>query len=313
MKRREFLSYLTAGMGVAALEGKAVRRLRRSRRISPSAYLLSQRIGVSSWSFHNFFPQTRPRDYRGSDETLALLDFPRMIADRYKIHHLEFGALHFASTELAYLDELHSQLFRARSYLENLSIDVNELSTQCGLSDANESVRSAAVEIAKKWIDIAAHLRARSISCDPGKINPQNQAPTIDSYRKLVPYASRKGIHLLVENRRGVGSDRPEDLVKLITAVNSRYFGVLPDFGYFPDATTRVRGLNVLFNYASTVCHATGLEFDAKGNETKYNFADCNEIAKREHFRGVYSVEFEGSGDAYSGVQNVINELLRYV
>lgn len=313
MKRREFLGYLTVGMGAAALDGKAGRRLRRSRRISHSAYLLDQYVGVSSWSFRNHFPQTRSSDYQGAGETFALLDFPRMVADRYKVHHLEFVAPHFASMEPAYLDELRSQLSRAHSYLVNLSVDVNELSTQDGLSDANESVRGAAVEIARKWIDVATHLRARSISCDPGKINLQNQAPTIDSYRRLVPYASRKGIHILMENRRGVRSEGPEDPAKLIKAVNSRYFGALPDFGYFPDARTRVRGLEVLFNFAPTVCHATGLEFDSKGNETKYNFAECVEIAKREHFRGVYAVEFEGSGDASAGVQNVINELLRYI
>jgi len=30
-----------------------------------------------------------------------LLDFPEMIADRYKVHNLEFCAPHFASTEKA--------------------------------------------------------------------------------------------------------------------------------------------------------------------------------------------------------------------
>ena len=311
MKRREFMGYLAGGLAAAVLNGKAVRSFGRSHRVSHSTYLLSQRIGISSWSFHNYFPQTRPRDYRGPDAKFALLDFPHMVADRYKVHHLEFVAPHFASTEPAYLDELHSQLFRARSYLVNLLLDITELRTEGGLSDPSESVRGAAVESAKKWIDIAVHLRARSVRCDPGKMNPLNLAPTIDSYRKLVAYAGRKGVRVIVENHGGVGSEHPEDLVKLFKAVNSTYFGALPDFGNFPDAETRARGLALLFHYAPTVCHAKGLEFDAEGNETKYNFAGCVEIAKRERFRGVYSVEFEGSGDAYVGVQNVIDELLK--
>jgi len=311
MKRRMFMGYLAGGVAAGILKAKAGLPLGRSRRISHAAYLLSQRIGVSSWSFHNYFPQTRPKDDQGSDETFALLDFPHMIADRYKVHHLEFVAPHFASTEPAYVDELRSELFRARSYLVNLSIDTKELRTQGGLSDPNESVRGTAVEAARKWIDIAAHLHARSVRCDPGKLNPPNLAPTIDSYRKLGGYAGRKGVRVIVENHGGVGSEHPEDLVKLFKAVNSRYFGALPDFGNFPDARTRARGLALLFPYAPTVCHAKGLEFDAEGNETKYNFLRCVEIAKRERFRGVYSVEFEGAGDPYVGVQNVINELLR--
>jgi sugar phosphate isomerase/epimerase len=307
------MGYLAGGVATAALDRKAGRVLGRSRRFSHSTYLLSQRIGVSSCSFHNYFPQTRPRDYHGPDETFALLDFPHMIADRYKVHHLEFVAPHFASTERAYLDELRGQLFRAGSYLVNLPIDINELWTEGGLSDPNESVRGAAVEAARKWIDIAGHLHARSVRCDPGKVNPLNPAPTIDSYKKLVAYAKRKGVLVIVENHGGVGSEHPEDLVQLFKGVNSRYFGALPDFGNFPDAETRARGLALLFPHAPTVCHAKGLEFDAQGNETRYNFPGCVEIAKRERFRGVYSVEFEGPGDPYVGVQNVINELLRGV
>jgi hypothetical protein len=311
MKRREFMGYLAGGLAAATLNGKEGFSPGRSRRISHSAYLLSQRIGVSSWSFHNYFPQTRSSDHRGPEETFALLDFPHMVADRYQVHHLEFVAPHFASTERAYLDELRSQLIRARSYLVNLPIDIKEMWTEGGLSDPKESVRGAAVEAAKIWIDTAAHLRARSVRCDPGRMNPQNPTPTIESYRRLVAYASRKGIRVIVENHGGVGSEHPEDLVKVFKGVNSRYFGALPDFGNFPDAKTRARGLSLLFPYAPTVCHAKGLEFDAQGNETKYNFPRCVEIAKRERFRGVYSVEFEGSGDPYQGVQNVINELLK--
>ena len=305
------MGYVAGTLAAATLNGKETLLLGRSRRISHAAYLLSQRIGVSSWSFRNYFPQTRDSDYHGPQQTFALLDFPRMIADRYKVHHLEFVAPHFASTERAYLDELRSQLFRAGSYLVNLPIDIKELWTDGGLSDPSESVRNAAVEAAKKWIDIAAHLHARSVRCDPGKMNPQNLAPAIDSYGKLVAYASRKGVRVIVENHGGVGSEHPEDLIKLFKSVNSRYFGALPDFGNFPDPETRARGLALLFPYAPTICHAKGLEFDAQGNEMKYDFPRCVEIAKRDRFRGVYSVEFEGTGDPYQGVQNVINELLK--
>ena len=295
------------------LDGKEGLLLGRRRRISHSTYLLSQRIGVSTWSFHNYFPSTQSQDYHGPDDTFALLDFPEMIADRYKIHHLEFVAPHFASTNPVYLDELRNKLIRAHSYLVNLPIDIKEVSTGGGLSDPSMSVRDAAVQASMKWIDIAAHLRARSVRCDPGKMNPQNLAPTVDSYKRLVAYARRKGVRVIVENHGGVGSEHPGDLIKVFKSVNSTYFGALPDFGNFPDAKTRARGLALLLPYAAVICHAKGLEFDAHGNEIKYDFPACIEIAKRERFRGVYSVEFEGPGDPYGGVQDVINELLRYV
>ncbi len=297
----------------ATLGGKAGLSKRRSHRFSHSAYLLSQRIGVSSWSFHNHFPMTRSQDYSGSIDTFALLDFPAMIAKRYRVHHLEFVARHFASTEPAYVEELRSQLVHARSQLVSLSIDIKEMQSAGGLSDPHQSVRDGVVDAAKKWIDIAARLRARSVRCDPGEIDPQNLAPTVESYKRLVAYSGRKGVRVVVENTGRIGAEHPEVLVKIIKAVGSRYLGALPDFGNFPEAGSRARGLALLFPYALTLCHANGLELDAQGNETDYNFPACIQIAKREGFRGIYSVEYEGFGDSYQGVQGVIDELLRYL
>jgi hypothetical protein len=92
MKRREFMGYLAGGLAAATLDAKERPSPARSRRISHSAYLASQRIGVSSWSFHNYLPQTGGSDYSGPEETFVLLDFLHMVADRYRVHHLEFVA-----------------------------------------------------------------------------------------------------------------------------------------------------------------------------------------------------------------------------
>lgn len=307
------MGYLAGGLAAATLDGKGGLLMGRSRRLSHSAYLLGQRIGVSSWSFRNHFPKTRNRDSGRANETFALLDFPSIIAKRYRVHHVEIVAKHFASTEPTYVDELRTQMIHARSRLASLSIDIQEMQTEGGLSDPRMSVRDDTVEAAKKWIDIAARLRALSVRCDPGTIDPENLAPTVESYQRLVAYSSGKGVRVVVENTGRIGAEHPEVLVRLFKSVGSRYLGSLPDFGNFPDAKRRMRGLALLFPYALTVCHANGLEFDAQGKESDYNFPACVQIAKRERFRGIYSVEYEGLGDPYQGVQNVIDELLRYV
>ena len=99
----------------------------------------------------------------------------------------------------------------------------------------------------------------------------------------------------------------------LFTGVGGDYIGALPDFANFPDETIRMKGLEMLLPYARVVCHAKGLEFDAAGNETKFNFPKCIEITKKAGFKGVYSVEFEGPGDPYTGCQKVVNNLLKYL
>jgi hypothetical protein len=37
------------------------------------------------------------------------------------------------------------------------------------------------------------------------------------------------------------------------------------------------------------------------------------EIARQANFRGVYSIEFEGPGDPYAGIQKTLDELLKYL
>jgi sugar phosphate isomerase/epimerase len=315
MKRRDFLTSLAAGASVAlAGDGASPQHNRRAKaHRSPPAPSKLDRVCVSSWSFHNFFESTRESGAPEPVERFVLLDFPQIIADRYKVHNLEFVAPHFASLEAAYLNELKWNLSGARSRLVNIAVDIKELQDGGGLSDPNPAVRTAAVEASEEWIDVAKQLGARSVRCDPGAIDPEDLTTTIESYRKLAAYGRSKGVAVLIENHGEVGSAHPEALAQIFRALSGPFVGALPDFGNFPDNETRLRGLPILFSYARTVCHAKGLKFDGNWNETAFDFQKCVQISKDARFHGVYSIEYEGSGDAYAGVQAVVNELLRYL
>jgi sugar phosphate isomerase/epimerase len=294
---------------------------RRSFLLSPAAGTLlrgaggpkSTRIGISTWSFHNFFTATR-------DEGLPplpgkpwnVLDYPEMIADRYHVHEMEIVAPHFASMEPSYIREVKSRLERAHSRVVNIPVDIKELWEAGGLSDPNPKVREAGIAACKKWIDFAHDLGAKSVRCDPGKINTADLKLTVSSYKALASYGATKGIFVIIENHGGVGSEHPEELVELFKAVGANC-GALPDFGNFPDEATRQKGLRLLFPYALTVCHAKGLKFDDKGNETMFHFAQCVKTSKAAGFKGVYSIEFEGEGDPHAGVQHVVDELRKYL
>jgi len=315
MIRRDFLARLAGGAlaagrlplsdaFAAAAQGHASRLSSGDKR---------ERIAISTWSLHNYFQSTRDKDFTLPGPMLALLDFPEMIADRYKVHTLEFCAPHFASSEPAYLQELRSRLVRVHSHLVNIPVDIEEIWTQGGLSDPDKKVRESAVSASKKWIDFAAGVGSRAVRCDPGKMDPKNLAPTVESYKALAAYGKAKGVQVIIENHGGVGSEHPEELVSLFKRVGTNFLGALPDFGNFPDEPTREKGLAALFAYAHVVCHAKGLEIDASGNETKFNFPKCVEISKKAGYKGIYSIEYEGPGDPYQGVQMVLDELLKYL
>lgn len=314
MKRRDFFTRVAGGLTAVGL----AERLGKSRAAAldtASAGPADKRklIAVSTWSLHNYFASTREREFNLPGKMLELLEFPEMIADRYKVHHLEFCAPHFASTEPSYLKELAARLAQAHAQVVNMPVDIPELWHRGGLSDPDPKVRAKGVEGSKKWIDVAVAIGSRAVRCDPGRMNPQDLAPTIESYKELAAYGKSKGIYVTIENHGGVGSEHPEELVNLFKGVSSDFLGALPDFANFPDEPTRQRGLKLLFPYAQVVCHAKGVEFDAQGDETTFDFPASVEIAKQSGFKGVYSIEFEGPGDPYVGVQKVLDELIRFL
>ena len=302
MQRRDFL--IRSSLGLAVSIAPAARAQK------PDAP--PDRIGISSWSFHNFFRATLDEKLAAPAKPWDLRDFPEMIADRYHVHQLEMVAPHFESVKPAYLREVKNRLARAHSHLVNIPVDIDELGVKGGLSDPDPKIRETAIAASARWMDVAGELGAKSVRCDPGKINRADLSNTISSYKKLAAYAASKNLYVIIENHGGVGSEHPEDLVKLFQGVGE-HCGALPDMGNFPDEATRQRGLPLLYPFAKTVSHAKGLEFDEHGVETAFDFPRAMQAAKRAGFRGVYSIEYEGTGDPYAGVQNVVNELVKFL
>jgi sugar phosphate isomerase/epimerase len=296
MTRRHFLIQAALASQLRAESGKAK----------------SDRIGISSWSFHNFFTKTHEQDAAPLAKSWDLREFPAMIADRYGVHQLEMVAPHFESMQESYIADLKKSLARAHSHLLNIPVDIEELWAGGGLSDTDVKLREIAIKESAKWMDIGQALGAKSVRCDPGKINRADLSPTISAYKKLASYAALKNMYVIIENHGGVGSEHPEDLVKIFEAVGP-HCGALPDMGNFPDEETRKRGLRLLYPYAKTVSHAKGLKFDAAGKETAFDFPDAMQAAKAAGYNGVFSIEYEGPGDPYIGVQHVVDELNRYL
>ncbi len=312
MIRREFLTRLAEGtILTGALRSTDILQAATKGPAPQSGGDKLSRIAVSTWSLHNYFASTRENEFKLPGKMLDLLDVPQMIADKFKVHNIEICVPHFASSDAGYLQELKKRLAGSHTRVVNMPVDIEEIWNKGGLSDPDKSVRSTAVNASKKWVDVAATIGSSAVRCDPGKLNSKNLAPTIESYRALADYGKSKGVHVIIENHGGVGSEHPEELVNLFKGVGGEYIGALPDFANFPDETIREKGLGLLFPYARIVCHAKGLEFDAKGNETKYNFPKCIEISRKAGFKGVYSIEFEGEGDPYQGIQKVLDELLK--
>jgi len=314
MIRRDFLTRLAAGAAATRLlRGSALTLAGQGSAPPAGSAAKLERISISTWSLHNYFPSTREKEFNLPGPMLALLDFPEMIVDQYKVHHFEFCTRHFGSSEPSYLQEIRSRLLRTHSMVVNMPVDIPELWGSGGLSDPDPKKREGAVNAYRRWIDVAHNLGVRSVRCDPGKMDAGNLERTAQSYRALANYAEPKGVRVIIENHGGVGSEHPEELVKLFKLAGLAHVGALPDFGNFPDEATRQRGLALLFPYAHVVCHVKGLDIGPDGVERRYDFPKAIEISKKAGFQGIYSIEYEGPGDPYAGIQKTLDELLKYL
>ncbi len=253
-----------------------------------------RRVGVSSWSFHTLFQR---RDSPAA-ALMDVRDFPEMVADRYHVHNVEIILPHFLSAEPSLIRDFKVRLDRAHSRLLNVPLDFAALWNKPAISSTDPAERDAALAMYRRGIDIAHDLGSPSVRCDPGMVNLEDPALTIDAYRQLAAHAAAKGITVVVENH-GQISKNPDVLVTILRAAG---VGALPDFGNFPDEQTREHGLRALFPLAGGVAHAKLREGQ--------DFARCMRIAKESDFKGAFSIEAGGRGDPYVEVQEIADALV---
>lgn len=283
MNRREFLAVTGAGIFTPWTN------------LMPTDDVKLRRVCVSSWSFHTFFETDRNNPAK---TLMDVRDFPDMIADKYHVHNLEIILPHFLAAEPSLVRDFKARLEKAHSRLVNMPLDFGVLWNTPAISSTDAKERDAAIAMYRKGIDTAHELGSPSVRCDPGIVNLADPSLTIDAYKQLAAHAAGKGITVVVENH-GEISKNPDVLV---TILKSAGVGALPDFGNFPDEQTRERGLRAMFPIAGDVAHAKLREGQ--------DFARCMRIAKESGFKGVFSIEAGGRGDAYVEVQQIVDALV---
>ena len=136
----------------------------------------------------------------------------------------------------------------------------------------------------------------------------------IAAYKELGEYGKAKGVRVLIENHGNVAG-KAENIVAIIKGAGPGWVGAVPDFGNFAEAD-RFHGLELLFPYASAVCHARyetpgGAEMNQK--LVTFDLSRCMQISRAAGFKGVYSAEFAGAGDPYEGTQKIIDAVVKYL
>jgi len=311
VKRRTFIQDVAAGVlaaGASSGLGGAPAAGEEARGVGTDRL---GRIAVTTWSLHAFFPQTKEKDVPGKE--LDLRSFPALVAELYHVHNLELCSVHFESTDASYLRDLKAKLASAHARVVNMPVDYPHDWDGKGLCDPDEKQWRWEIAERKRWIDVAAEIGSQAIRPNPGgTAKTTDLSRPVAAYRELGEYGKSKGVRVLIENHGNVAG-KAENIVAIIKGAGPQWVGAAPDFGNFAEAE-RYRGLELLFPYASVVCHARyetpgGAEMD--GKLVTFDLGRCMGIAKAAGFKGIYSAEFAGAGDPYEGTRKIIDAVVK--
>jgi hypothetical protein len=105
-----------------------------------------------------------------------------------------------------------------------------------------------------------------------------------------------------------------ETITTVIQQLGRDRTGTCPDFGNFAtkSAAFALSQLRMLAPYASNICHAKN-GIAENGKFYPDDFPASMKVMREAGFHGVYSLEFEGIGDALDGVRQLMNLTLEYM
>ena len=120
-----------------------------------------------------------------------------------------------------------------------LGLDISGTGVRNDFANPDPAKRAADVKHVKEWVDVAVKLGAPVVRIFSGVIPEgyENKWDSIASYmaasiKECVDYAKQKGVLIGVQNH-GDFLKTAEQTIKLVKLVNSDWFGVIVDTGYF--------------------------------------------------------------------------------
>lgn len=270
------------------------------------------RIAVSSWPFRAYIESPANSDRNSGLPGMDLKDFAAHVIKEFNIRNIEPIFNQFRSIDRRYLDEFREAVEKAGSHVVNIPVDGED-----SYYDLDPAARKRAIEFGKKWVDVATIIGSPSIRA--GIARPRKASPNVDlaaeGLRQVVDYGTKRNIIVTLENDDLV-SENAFFLVKIIEKVNSPYLRALPDFCnsmLSGNAAFDYKAVSTMFKQAYNICHVKGSEVGGNGKDYHISLPRTFAILKASHFRGYCSMEWEGSGNPYTGVHKLIEKTLKYL
>ena len=250
---------------------------------------------------------------------LDILDYPKLIKEKYNINGAEYWSIAFMGKEKNknFLKDLNNRT--EDQGVKNLiilvdNIDLATMENGPSLASTIKAERDEAINYHKQWIDTASEIGCHSI-----RVNLRSEEPdskkildnSSESISKLIEYSKSQEIGIVVENHGGITGDA-DWLVGLMENINDSYVGTLPDFGSYNFCIKRgdlnlediesdcenqydkYIGVQKLLPYAKGVS-AKSHEFKLNGEEKSTDYKKMMQIISNSAYEGFITIEYEGA------------------
>jgi len=225
MNRRKFLSSAAAGAaGITALSGSVFGQGQAPGTPTPAQGRGGQggggrgaglpanvpaaklaRVSLMTLNFRTMmkFPWTQNPN---ENQTLDVLDLPKMYQDVYGVSHIEFQHNHLVNgdqtpPDAAFFREMRAKLDAAKVTATQVNIEIGEIPNLSG------EVRDKWMVLGKQWVDAAPIIGVPRLMLNQSGLNEENKANCISVWKEIQDYAKPKGIKISAETR-GTGGGR---------------------------------------------------------------------------------------------------------
>lgn len=272
---------------------------------TPNAYV---KVALNAYSFSNPL-LNYVNGTEGDKLTLFdLIDFCAM----HNIDALDPTGYFFLGYPKVPSDEY---IYAIKRYAHLKGVDISGTGVRNNFANPNAADRAADVQLVKNWIDVAAKLGAPVIRVFAGDVpkgyeNKWDEVASwiIEASKEVTAYGASKGVLVAIQNH-GDMLKTADQTIKIVKAVDSPWFGVILDTGYFmtedPYADIE-KILPYTFNWQLKESPY------GKDSEVRIDLARLMKIIKKSGYHGYLPIETLPAAnkpyDPYTLVPAFINE-----
>jgi sugar phosphate isomerase/epimerase len=345
--RRSFLK-ASAGLGAASLAGSSAQ----ARPLTEKEKLA--RIASNTWPIRHIFKsrmsfsQTiKSEEMKKKYGEITMLDFPQFTKDTYPgVRQMDLfsGLFGDVADDSMYVQvpllvgaatrtvqEFDPSSASGKRWLEKLAGKMAAAGVKCqhisnnaprDICDPDAEKRRTGIKIAKKWLDGAAMLGAKSMRVNSGgpRIMPAASATAdypkndelaqylthcIESFKEMADYGGKAGVKVTLENHWGLTAN-PTNIRIIVDETNHPFCEASPDFCNWEHEYLMYNGLKELAPYAHTIVHAKYWS-RWKDNDVRRSV----KIMTAAGFTGAFALEYEdGPWDGVEGSKYLYKEVM---